>query len=309
MSNSLAETLTYVVREGNAITYNTLAAFTFLFWDHCLTFGDEARAPVELVWKAKWRFVSYVFILIRYLSLVMRFMQIMFYAGLFDVLHPNPVEMLLILRVYAFYGEPKNLLIALYVLFVAMHGTALVYLAVILSKFIIIPNPFFLEISTGTVCISTKIPKQFPDHWIFGLVYESLLFLLLIGMFIQKRFAMGMEGGRLLEVFVRDGGWAFLTVFVILLWCVIEFTNNTQSTMGAIGVQWFQASLGVVGSRLVLNLRAAGRKRITLMPELVQMHTFNVETSFPSSSSLPVIQQQDLTTTSVSEGVEKGSPI
>ncbi|KAF8522876.1 hypothetical protein BU17DRAFT_64078 [Hysterangium stoloniferum] len=219
--------------------------------------------------------------------MAMRVVQITFYSGLSDILRLGGTGL------YAFYGEPKALLIALCTLFVAVHGAAFIFLGIVLSEFEIIQSPFPVEI-TLVPCGSTGVPKLFPDHWIFGLVYDSLLFFLFVGMFIYKRFMMGMRGGRLLEVFVRDGAWAFFTIFAILL-CI----------KGTISLEWLQAVFGICGSRLVLNLRAAGQERMTVVPEAFQMH--NLSTSYPSPNSPTNTQQQHLTTF-ISEGVHKSLP-
>ncbi|KAF8522884.1 hypothetical protein BU17DRAFT_64087 [Hysterangium stoloniferum] len=251
MSTSQAETLIYIVKEGNLIIHNALAASTFFIWDYCITFGDELPFYFDAI----------------------------FNYGDETCTHST--------------GNLKVYLLP-----------SFIFLGIVLSKFDFIPNPY--NIST-ILCFSAKVPKLFPDH--------CLLFFLLIGMFIYKRFMMGMKRGHILDIFIRDGGWAFLTIFVMLLWCVIKFTHEKQSVMGAVGLEWFQSCLGVVasypphslmGSRLLLNLRAAGRKRTSLTPEIIQMHIVNDSTLFPSPNFPSSIQQQHLTT-SASERVEKGS--
>ncbi|KAF8522881.1 hypothetical protein BU17DRAFT_64083 [Hysterangium stoloniferum] len=91
-----------------------------------------------------------------------------------------------------------------------MHTAALVLLVTTVSKFVLEPTTSSVPLKLRTVpCVGVKIPRLFP--------YYCILFLLLIGMWIYRRLVMGIRGGGLLQVFVRDGVWAFLTVFVIVL--------------------------------------------------------------------------------------------
>jgi hypothetical protein len=81
-------------------------------------------------------------------------------------MHPQSVNFCLswYVIVHAFYGRPKGLLISLCVLFVAMHGAAFLCLGIVLSKFVVIANPFPPEINVAT-CFSIKIPKLSPNYW------------------------------------------------------------------------------------------------------------------------------------------------
>ncbi|KAF8515849.1 hypothetical protein BU17DRAFT_67771 [Hysterangium stoloniferum] len=252
------------------LCFNMLAASTFFFWDYCLTFGDEA---------------SGVNLEVRYLTVVIAITGCLVWAWLESIIGYLiflGVEMLLVIRLHALYGRPKGFLVALCALFVAMHGAAFIFLGIELSQMVLIPTPSDIPSKFLRVpCLGIKIPKLFPYYWILGLAYDSVLFFLLIGMWIYKRF-LGMDSGGLVQVLVRDGAWAFFTVFgltalirvasALLVWSVTQFTVNLNSGVGAIALAWLHASLGVVGSRLVLNLRAANRERSSSISEYLELH-------------------------------------
>ncbi|KAF8522880.1 hypothetical protein BU17DRAFT_64082 [Hysterangium stoloniferum] len=156
------------------------------------------------------------------------------------------VEMLLIIRLHAFYGRPKVFLLALCVLFVAMHGAALVFLGVELSQIVLMPPPSdipskYLRIA----CMGVKIPRLFSYYWIVGLAYDSILFFLLIGMWVCKRLPTGMNGGGLVQVLVRDGAWAFFTVLGLAVLIRVA-SALLVCGKGAIALAWLHVSLGVV---------------------------------------------------------------
>ncbi|KAF8512366.1 hypothetical protein BU17DRAFT_69253 [Hysterangium stoloniferum] len=203
------------------------------------------------------------------------------------------VEMLLVLRLYAFYGRPKGLLIALCVLFFAINGAAVVIMVILLSQFVLKPIPSSVPSKFRNVaCFVVNVPTEFPYYWTLGLAYDSILFFLLIGMWIHKYFATGMSGGGLLQVLVRDGAWAFFTVF---------------DSFGGVGIMaqlWLHTCLGVVGPRLVLNLRDFDRKRRSLMSEECELHTINDRSTLYASSSSHAGTQQEQSTSF--EGIKKG---
>ncbi|KAF8524824.1 hypothetical protein BU17DRAFT_63000 [Hysterangium stoloniferum] len=232
------------VKTTTQIQYSSLAAATFFFWDYCITFGDE----VELMWNMQLQFhTSLATHMLLTAAGCAVWIWIQNIIGYFVFLG---VELLLVVRLYALYGRPKGLLIALYILFFAIHGAGFVFMMIQLSRWVFeripssIPSKF-----RNAPCFAVSVPKASPYYWTFGLAYDSILFFLLIGMWIHKYFTTGMGGRGLFQVLVRDGAWAFFTVF---------------DSIGGVGIMaqlWLHTSLGVVGPRLILNLRDFDRRR------------------------------------------------
>ncbi|KAF8529688.1 hypothetical protein BU17DRAFT_79759 [Hysterangium stoloniferum] len=309
-----------LVQTTTEAKYSSLAAATFFFWDYCITFADE----VELIWKGQWSFISFLFFEVRYLNLVLVIMQLLFHTSLATHILLTAagcavwiwfktiigysvflgVELLLVMRLYALYGRPKGLLIALYILFFAINGAAFVFMVILLSQWVLKPIPSSVPSNLRNIpCFTVKIPKVFPYYWALGLAYDSILFFLLIGMWIHKYFTTGMGGGGLLQVLVRDGAWAFFIVFALLLWFAIQFSIDSICGGGIMGELWLHTCLGVVGPRLVLNLRDFDRKRRSLMSEECELHTINHHLTFYASSRSHTSTQEEQSTSS--EGIKK----
>lgn len=65
------------------------------------------------------------------------------------------------------------------------------------------------------------------------------------------------ESRPLLVVFVRDDAWAFLIIFAVSLWATLAYELTEHK--GEVALTWHYSVLGFCGSRLILNLRSAGR--------------------------------------------------
>ncbi|KAF8528541.1 hypothetical protein BU17DRAFT_61198 [Hysterangium stoloniferum] len=210
-----------LVKTTTEIKYSSLAAATFFFWDYCITFGNE----VELIWNMQLLFHTSLaahILLTAAGCVVWIWLQTIIGYCIF-----LGVELLLVMRLYAFYGRPKGLLIALYILFFAIHGAAFVFMVILLSQWMLKPIPSSVPSKFRNVpCFTVKVPKVYA--------YYCILFFLLIGMWIHKYFATGMGGGGLLQVLVRDGAWAFFTVF------------DSMGGIGIVAQLWLHACLGVV---------------------------------------------------------------
>ncbi|KAF8524821.1 hypothetical protein BU17DRAFT_62998 [Hysterangium stoloniferum] len=131
----------------------------------------------------------------------------------------DEVELMWKCRTASRYATPKGLLIALYILFFAIHGAAVVFMMILLSQWVLKPIPSSIPSKFRNVpCFVVKAPKVFPYYW-----------------WIHKYFAMGMGGGGgLLQVLVRDGAWAFFMVF------------DSMGGVGIMALLWLHTFLGVV---------------------------------------------------------------
>jgi len=287
------------------LTYNTVAAFMFLLWDHCISFSEE----VELVWRSKWSLVKVLFLIIRYLAFIVQLVNLVIDA-MPQLVHPSVsscmgwikwqlvsgqiliicVDVLLVLRVYAFYGRSKVLLTVLIVLFLCEA----ISMAIIGG--ISIPGADMLDLVANPLpsnlhvpaCVALTLPPLFSKYWISGLIFGSILFFLVTVKFVQTRWNAGVDSPHVLIVFVRDGTWAFAVLFGINLWMCLSFKSSAQQ--GDISLTWSYSVLGFCGSRLVLNLRSAAVENMHSDWGTVEMHTIKVH--LPGKSGTETMQNQ-----------------
>ncbi|KIJ32315.1 hypothetical protein M422DRAFT_783459 [Sphaerobolus stellatus SS14] len=189
-----------------------------------------------------------LFFLIRYSGLAIRIVSMAIYTDALDLIHPTAahcmiwvwwdvvaghllftgVELLLIMRVYAFYGQNKTLLFIIFVLCLAEHGMALAIAGIGIPKFVIVGDLFPKPYQAGK-CTITFIPGIFQNYWISPLVFHGILFFLLFGRFFYTKWNNRMNTTELLFVFVRDGAWAFVTIFGMVLYCALAFELSPQA--------------------------------------------------------------------------------
>ncbi|KAF8529395.1 hypothetical protein JB92DRAFT_711141 [Gautieria morchelliformis] len=239
MSLVPSEIVAFVGAE-NFVVYNILAASTFTFWDYCLTFQEE---EVDLIWRTEWGLVDFLFCIIRYVTLCIRIVETIFYTDVLGLLRfsltgckawiwfevisglitHTAFEILLVMRVFAFYGRSMRLLVILLFLFLCERVSAIAIAVVSIPHFAMAPTSLPSNIHGGR-CAVLSINSLFVSFWVPGLIVESILFLLLIAMFIQTKRSTGMSNPRLLVVFVRDGAWAFVIIFGTYLFVLFHLS-------------------------------------------------------------------------------------
>ncbi|KAF8525578.1 hypothetical protein BU17DRAFT_62721 [Hysterangium stoloniferum] len=168
-----------VVLPTIVLTSNVVAASMVIFYDYVLTFNDE----VELIWKQKLSWVSVMFYITRYLTILIRFAHIVFCSNVFGVIPLKPsgcilwqwfqvmtgqilfwvVELLLILRVFAYYGRKKAVLVGLLLLLVANCVAIAAMVATSLTSVQFVPNTD-PAIHSGA-CVGYSIPRRFSSLW------------------------------------------------------------------------------------------------------------------------------------------------
>ncbi|KAF8531924.1 hypothetical protein JB92DRAFT_2847579 [Gautieria morchelliformis] len=253
-------------------TYNTVAASMFTFWDYLLTFGDE----VDLVWRSPFSWVTIMFYVIRYLTFFIRIAHLVFCTNAFGVVHVTAsdctiwrwfqvlsgqflfcaIEILLITRVFAFYGRKKSLLAVLLLLLAAELSAMISLVAISLPMEVAKPNP--IPHIHAAPCIGISQPKMFSSLWVPPLIMQSILFVLLLGRYFWTREETRPGSSSVLGVFFRDHAWAFLLIFAVCLWATLSYELTDH--LGEVALTWTYTVLGFCGSRLILNLRSAGRE-------------------------------------------------
>jgi hypothetical protein len=133
--------------------------------------------------------------------------------------------------VFAFYGKSKPLLAGLLTLFMCEVSAVVVMIVTTVSKFQIIPNPLPPNLDARS-CLLLGAPALFTNCWcvkvrkpssrgaqlslrqrIPPLIFQSILFIIIVVKFIKTKLQAGRNSPHLLIVFVRDGIWAFALIF------------------------------------------------------------------------------------------------
>jgi len=266
-----------LIHSEEVLIYNTVAASVFIFWDYCITFGQE----VELIWWSKFSLVNLLFFVTRYVSIGIRIVEVMFYTNVSGALHPSPfacaawiwievlsglilvlcVNIILIMRVFAFYGRNKRVLAYILGLFLCEYVAIVTMLAISVPKILVMPSSSESlppNIHTGA-CLMLGIPTLFSRLWTPGLIFESILLALVIIRVAKTRNAGMGTTPHVLTVFVRDGIWGFTVIFATVLWIVAAFGRSPEQ--GEIALTWWYSMMGFCGSRMVLNLRSLAKER------------------------------------------------
>ncbi|KIJ53800.1 hypothetical protein M422DRAFT_242063 [Sphaerobolus stellatus SS14] len=314
MSSTLqaAQLLPFITVQ-RTLVFNNVAATSFFFWEFCITLPDELR----LVWGEKRTFASVLFIMSRYLTFINRVIAIAFYtdAGRLMTLGGGgcmvwawaeavtghtiyvSVEILLIMRIYAFYERKRSILLGLWALWIVEHGLQLGILFYALPRFNIIGNPMpSNRYILPPACIILSTPSIFKSYWQVSLKSDSIPLLIFSLYRIPGMFA----STKLLSVFVRDGAWLII-YFGMIAWCCMAFELNAEN--GDIALTWLFSTLGIIGTRVVLNLRKTSldmHNQSDLYNVLMascqshQMQILNSLTvSYPHASTYPHILSMD----------------
>ncbi|KAF8480659.1 hypothetical protein JB92DRAFT_3102050 [Gautieria morchelliformis] len=263
------------IREENRLVYHTLASSTILIWNFCISFNQE----IDFVWRAgkKWTLINVLFCILRYLGLFLAIVQIVFYTNLTGLLHPStstcqawiwfraaggPVllysaELLLIMRVYAFYDMSRPLLYSLLILLACHVSVQSVFVALKVPEIIVTPIPFPTNRNVG-ICLMTSSPAALSFLWIPTFIVEGILFGFIAIRAIQLKPWSRPHAHGIVTVLIRDGSWTFLCIFAASLWLCVAFQTNPEQ--GNIALTWGLTMIGYCGTPLILNLRSEALK-------------------------------------------------
>ncbi|THH01022.1 hypothetical protein EW026_g1602 [Hermanssonia centrifuga] len=130
------------------------------------------------------------------------------------------VEVILVMRLYVLYNQNKTILLAMVTLFAAEIAMMIAVLVFVLPR-----------MTFGPDCLVAGAPSFFMAYWLSSLAFETFLFVLTLVAFFQS---VRREWGRqsILFVFVRDGTWAFVIIFICLLLNTLMYRLNTNPLAG-----------------------------------------------------------------------------
>ncbi|KII91150.1 hypothetical protein PLICRDRAFT_156014 [Plicaturopsis crispa FD-325 SS-3] len=272
-----------------------LAAMSMTIYDHVLTFDDEVR----LIWRKPWSFATLLYLLVRYLGDTTFIVAtavwlsngmsatVCYHYFLFESWMSTPLiwvmQVIMQMRIFALYGRSIKVAAFTGLLFVCEIVANVVMLSRIYSKkhgvsAVTIPIPGV------AVCSMVNIPSFFGFWSLPFICFETVLFLL--ALWIGIRHVQDMRKWTftgILRIILRDSLFYFAAVLSAYV-----ISMSLWMTLGSIYIQiteGFAISASVImGSRLVLNMRAAfwfsprGVSAVTDASEL------NVIVPYPSES-------------------------
>lgn len=251
--------------------YSELASSTIIIFDHLITLDDE----IELIWQSSWSPVKLLFLVNRYYTLAsviinnyalfasshsdsfcLRFFQWQGWTGLLACMI---AEAILQMRLYALYSLNRNILIAMVAIFFLTSAAAAAIMQIVISKIsahsMTIPE---LELST---CLPDNISHNFYAFWIPILAFETFLCCLALFRGYQTFRSSGtpyQSGKRLVGVLIRDSVVYFFVMFATYLTNLLVWKFDLDLVEVPVG--WSIAMSCVLGNRVILNVRRAGRE-------------------------------------------------
>ncbi|KAJ3536833.1 hypothetical protein NMY22_g5861 [Coprinellus aureogranulatus] len=255
------------------VGYSYASAIAFLIYDILLTLPDE----VQFVWPMRPSFTKAAFFFIRYfpplLGLSTQFYGAPLpnqysdracyvwnvYQGLGLILTIVAVDYILILRVFAMY--PRNTPIR--------ATTALLYAS---------------EIVTMSVGFGIGIPQlRFDDRCVthdsppivmvasgFPILYQAFLFVA-----TAVRFYFSLKAGwgniPILHLLMRDGTWAFVVLFAVLVTEALLYSVDVDAYTGFL-YGWANTAFSICGYRIIINMnklnRSSNQPIVSTSPEI-----------------------------------------
>ncbi|KAJ3898022.1 hypothetical protein F5879DRAFT_1026733 [Lentinula edodes] len=249
--------------------YLHLIAFTFLCYDHVLTFETE----VTLIWKRPNTLSSYLFFLNRYFSLIGNIVIILsiFFSTscavwnivqeLFHALVGLMIATFLTLRIYALYGCDRRLLILLSSLI--LIGIALAIVTDLLASSTPIPTSTPLDGCHDILAL--KDAALVAVGWEALLLYDLLLFGMTLAKAYQARYQLGprhIRGMSLISVIIRDGTIYFAIMSLVNFVNVFTFYVTGNYLLRAAFSPITSCLSVTIMSRLMLHLHKIGTQGI-----------------------------------------------
>ncbi|TBU43452.1 hypothetical protein BD309DRAFT_960631 [Dichomitus squalens] len=249
---------TLIITNSQNLSYSEVACVALLTWDVVITLSDE----VELIWKRRWTAAKVMYLIARYLpwlvQLALLAINVNGTTGLsftsgqcaaWQIVQGTllqaivtSVDVILIIRVYALYHRNRILLIGLGSLFSA-EVASLCYILVKVTP----------RLTYNDECYVVSSPSIFQYYWVVSLAFETLLFTLTIGKFLDG-VRQGWGRAVMVQQFVADGTWAYALIFLTML-VNMMFYKYVHSELTGICYTWLLVVLSFAGSRLVLNPR------------------------------------------------------
>ncbi|KAJ7782778.1 hypothetical protein B0H16DRAFT_1494348 [Mycena metata] len=235
---------------------SSVGALTFLLYDICISMDDE----VNLVWPKPWTRTKFLYLFIRYVPLVVQISILpigsreltpaihftphdcfiwQVYQGVATVLIFSAVDYVLILRVYALYHNNRTIRRIVLVAF----GLELCGMCVGLG--LSLPG-----IQFDAICVVTSISEALLIYAGSALIFQTFLFTLTVFKFV-KAVREGWGNTPLVALVMRDGTWAFFTLFAVIS---SNLSGLKNSSFANVLYPWLLSSFSFAGYHVLLNL-------------------------------------------------------
>ncbi|VDB87473.1 unnamed protein product [Peniophora sp. CBMAI 1063] len=249
------------VRGALTVDYSSVAATVFLLWDIIITIGDE----VGYIWpKPRTYWAKWLFLFVRYFALVLQ-ISLLFvgtrvaadlgythracviwyiYQEVAVSMLIITVEFILVIRVKALYHQNNIVAGIVYLLYLVEVVAMVVSLARAVPK-----------VGFDSACVVTSSPIELLHFAIAYIGFEVLLFLLTVYKLVETLYN-GWGTTPVLNVIVRDGTWAFVLIFVTLVFnAVFYLTAAKGSSTAAVAYSWIISVESFAGYRILLNMQ------------------------------------------------------
>jgi len=258
------------ISDLHSTRYASIAASAIIVYDHLITLDQE----IELIWKAQWSIVKYLYFINRYYvlfcvvfnnyalfttsltdSFCLRWFQWQGWTGLITCMI---AEAILQMRLYALYLMNKKVLAFMLICFLASSTCAAVIMGTVLSRITAIS-----ELVPGqNFCIPLGIPPHFYVFWIPIIAFETVLGALALIRGVQTvNSDQGLLhfGRDLVNILIRDSVLYFLVIFATYLTNIVVWSTQSEY-LTEIPIAFAAAMSCVMGSRIILNLREVKRE-------------------------------------------------
>ncbi|KAJ3522781.1 hypothetical protein NMY22_g11738 [Coprinellus aureogranulatus] len=243
----------------NVVGYNCVAALALLLYDILLTVEQEVR----VIWPVSWTFTKFLFFFVRYFTVLLQ-ISVMFigtpplrftnhecyiwnvYQGLSSVLIITAVDYILVLRVFALYHRSPGVRYFVAALYVFEVITMSVGLGLAIPK-----------LKYDEYCTIIDSPETFLISAGAPIAFQSFLFA-----FTAFKFFYAVKSGwgnvPMMQLLMRDGTWAFILLFAILLAEAALYGFAPEAYMDLL-YGWINTAFAVSGYRILLNLHSLNR--------------------------------------------------
>jgi len=260
-----------IFRTVSLVHYCQLGATFTALYDHICTLDVE----IEYIWKQKWTLSKALFVAIRYFGELVLILECVLFLNedpsqrfCFWGFTFMPVgssiliwlcQTILQLRIHALYHGSIKVKIFLGILFLAQVAAMIQATVSTQMVFKVIAEP-----SPGVhVCAVLDTPKHIWIYWMAVVVFETILFLMAVGIMIKnywmmrivRTYAVG-DKPSLLHIMLRDSAVYFFVAFAAYTATTVMWLKY-PSIHPELSACFSQMSTTILGCRLILSLSEA----------------------------------------------------
>ncbi|KAI5116513.1 hypothetical protein M0805_001868 [Coniferiporia weirii] len=230
-----------------------LASFSLIAYDIFITIDQE----IEYIWKARWSFGKIVFIINRYLNLIVKtcvaWLDLQTFETYFIFLL---TDIILQMRVYALYDKSKKILLLMLVPFVLIF---------IKSSYDLIVYAIYTQATAtplpGIPNFCEPLPNKYGKSYIYWaqlLGFETLLVVLVCAKAYKSYKAESEDpwgsGTSLADILIRDSVIYFFAIFAAFA-ANLVISPIDKGNLQEIPSGFANAVSGIMSQRLILNMR------------------------------------------------------